>query len=200
MGITVRHFVILRQSLHETLSYYFPDDYTADVQYAFDIIMTVAAEIMTGTIVSSSGIDPCFLKSLEECLNSVVGTNYFFSFLRRRACDEIAEYLKLMRQFEKASDESDRYAVTKAMMHLCIATDGTHALNISFEIRNQTIEAFEKLQIKQQRQFDPYGQTVQVPSDFFETVHVHVRRLIIKNHWSAFVDSIHDFRDFVIPR
>eukprot|EP01084_Bolivina_argentea_P216138 367209_1 len=48
IGINITHFNPMLQSVHETFSYYFENEYNIEIKYAMDEIFSLAAQVMTG--------------------------------------------------------------------------------------------------------------------------------------------------------
>ncbi len=74
-------------------------------------IITVAARIMTGDINENNkvlkrrptafhGVNTVFLQSLEVCLTSEIGREYFYRNLNQNCCEELTVYLELLRKFK----------------------------------------------------------------------------------------------------
>ena len=121
------------------------------VQYAMDQIISLSAQIMTGENVddlespnstkarskSFHGTNTEFLKSLETCLESTIGTEYFYRYLHQNHCEELAFYLQILQKFKAGTTEIQRYGVVKEMIKSCINMNGTFAINISYETRKK---------------------------------------------------------------
>eukprot|EP01084_Bolivina_argentea_P001174 2152_1 len=217
IGVKLKHFNIMIESLHETMQYYFTKQYNIDVQYAMEEIITLAARIMTGDITENNnenndnnnmhskitvnenhitnyqhyhrrrttafhGVNTIFLQSLEVCLESVIGREYFYRYLHQNWCSELTVYLELIQKFKSQKYDKQRYIVAKDLINECISTNSKFAINISYETRTDLLDSFHKLNDK--------WLTSQMPIDYFKNVEIEVRRLIITNHWKQFVYSV----------
>mmetsp|Transcript_43355 Transcript_43355/g.69477 ORF Transcript_43355/g.69477 Transcript_43355/m.69477 type:complete len:410 (+) Transcript_43355:26-1255(+) len=187
IGVKIAHFHNMLQSIHETFSFYFPTEYNIDVQYAMDTIIHETALIMTGQAIQRMnhfhGQQTHFLQSLEVCLSSSIGTEYFYRYLQQCQCPEIRHYLELLQKFKSQCSDKQRYVVAKQMIHQCVSENGVFAINISYEARNKSATSF--------RELENHGMDgLAVSADYFEEIEMEMRRLIIKNHWMPFVRSV----------
>eukprot|EP01083_Nonionella_stella_P301409 1033820_1 len=194
IGVQRHHYDIMIQSLHEAMSYYFPKQYNINVRYAMDQVILMCAKIMTQQntmyknhlrVRSFHGANTDFLASLETCLASAIGREYFHSYLKNQSSHEISVYLQLMQKFKDQQSNQDRYVVAKELMQYCIVSDGDFAINVSYETRKNVLDKLHTLP------------TLPTGPDYFTEVEVEMRRLIIKNYWFQFVESIASMRNSV---
>lgn len=125
MGISIEHYGPMLRSLHETFSYYYPKRYNIQVKYAIDVLFTMAAQIMSQQQlnqtfylddVAKSSLNKNnmgFLQSLEQCLKSSMGKDYFYSYLQQTYCDEIVIYLQLIAKFHSQTSNKERFMVAR---------------------------------------------------------------------------------------
>ena len=128
MGINIQHFGPMLRSLHETFTYYFPKNYNIQVKYSIDVIFTMAAQIMTqqslnkvfylndvakNTLNDDKDHNMDFLESLEKCLKSAMGREYFYKYLQQSICDEIIIYLQLIAKFHSQTSDKERFMVAR---------------------------------------------------------------------------------------
>ena len=109
-----------------------------------DQIISLSAEIMTGNNVTRSnrarsfhGTSTSFLESLEICLKSEIGTEYFYRYLQQNHCEELAIYLQLLQKFKVQTTDKQRYVVVKEIINTCVSPKGLYAVNISYETRKK---------------------------------------------------------------
>eukprot|EP01084_Bolivina_argentea_P119604 212054_1 len=184
MGIKSEHFDVMIKSLHSTMVHYFPKEYNIQVQ-----IMTqkrFKRVNRKNRLKLFRGINTPFLRTLETCLSSNIGSEYFYRYLINNYCEELVMYLKLMEQFKNARSNTERYDIGIDLMDTCIISTSTYAINISYETRNCLLAVFNEVKEKQS-----------ISKNFFESVEMEMRRLIMKNHWKRFVHSIADLHNSV---
>eukprot|EP01084_Bolivina_argentea_P137594 242332_1 len=189
MGIKMDHFDIMVKSLHETMIHYFPKQYNIQTQYSMEQILLLSAHIMIQTnftrvrrktrLAFFRGSNTPCLESLEKCLLSNIGSEYFFRYLINNYCEELVIYLKCIQKFKNAISDKERYNIAIDLMETCIFPNSRFAINISYETRNSLLVNFEVLK-----------KNKSVSSNYFSDVEMEIRRLIIKNHWKRFVRSI----------
>eukprot|EP01083_Nonionella_stella_P035706 97375_1 len=199
IGVQMHHFDVLICAIHETMSYYFPKHYDIDVQYAMEQVITISARIMNDTLLSRQnsmrrlssfhGVNTLFLESLEMCLASDIGTEYFHRYLESQCCHEVSEYLKLMQKFHKQRTDQERCMVAKEIVKCCVDANGEYAVNISYETRKNLMDKWHKLEDE--------WLSLAIPTDYFEDVEMEMRRLIVKNHWMKFVEGVGSLRNSV---
>jgi hemoglobin-like flavoprotein len=199
-GVKREYFTIMLQSIHDTLSYYFPDDYKLNVRYAIDCIFTLAACIMLDDCdinvdcdatnfdldkKGSAGLDAkeqCdFLKSLDSCLESTVGREYLYCFLRQCYCGEVAAFLQLWKTFRSQTSDKQRFMIARIIYKDHIVMNAPSALNLSHYARTRVVRAIEQLEnafICKQR--------IEVSPNFFDDVVYEVKKSVLDNHWSTF--------------
>jgi len=196
MGIKMTHFNPMLQAMHETFSYYFEQEYTVEVKYAFDEIFAVAAQIMTGQKLKCSahllklseqfqGDEIPFLQSLDACLSSEIGREYLFRYLAQTWCDEMVIFLQTLSRFKALPSEKERFMVAREIVKTCIRPSATFALNISYENRTNTLYAMKALE-----QTFTAKEPLSVPVTLFANVEAEVNKLLLDNHWVKFVDGI----------
>lgn len=201
LGIRIQHFTPMLQAMHETFSYYFEDKYTIEVKYAFDEIFALAAQIMTGQELNASshllslseqfqGDEIPFLKNLDTCLQCTVGKEYLYRFLRQTWCDEMVIFDKTLSRFKTASGDKARFMIAREIVKTCIEPSAAFAINISYECRSNMLKSMRSLEEK----FASKEELI-VPITLFVNVETETRKLILRNHWSQFVESIQILQD-----
>lgn len=170
-----------------------------------DQIISLSAQIMTGDNLEHSnskcnspktrsrsfhGANTMFLQSLETCLTSTIGTEYFYRYLHQNHCEELAFYLQIIQKFKAQSTEIERYGVVKEMTKSCIEMNGTFAINISYETRKKYLDDFKNLKSDWVNHHH-----ISIPLDYFKDVEMEMRRLIVKTHWKKFVDSVQELHN-----
>ena len=104
--------------------------------------MRCSVQIMTGNLTrhgikSFHGSNTSFLDSLEVCLSSEIGTEYFYRYLQQHYCEELTIYLQLIEKFKNETTIKQRYIVVKDIINICIEPKGRYAINISYETRQK---------------------------------------------------------------
>ena len=128
-------------------------------------------------------------RSLEECLGSVIGREYFYRYLKQHCCPEITVYLELMNKFKNQYTDSQRYFVAKDIIKQCISTHGKFQLNISYKTRLNALNLFNALP-----SLNP-----EIPVEFFNDVEIEMRRLIVTNYWKKFLNGVLELSDSLNP-
>eukprot|EP01084_Bolivina_argentea_P169505 293825_1 len=150
MGIKMKHFDPMLQSMHETFSYYFQSKYSIEIKYAFDEIFTLAAQIMTGQDLKTSyhlndiaqsfeNENITFLQSVDICLKSPIGTEYLSRYLQQTWCDEIALFLQSISKFKQQTNDKARFIVARDITKTSIKPTATFCINISYECRQKSL-------------------------------------------------------------
>ena len=57
-----------------------------------------------------------FLGSLEQCLKSSMGREYFYNYLQQTYCDEIAIYLQLIAKFHLQTSNKERFMIAREIV------------------------------------------------------------------------------------
>ena len=78
-----------------------------------------------------------FLQSLDICLKSSIGNEYFTRFLQQTWCDEIAIFLQSISRFKKQLSNKQRFIVARDIIKISIKPSATFSINISYECRNK---------------------------------------------------------------
>jgi len=197
MGIKMEHFAPMLDSLHESLSYYFPSKYSIDVKYSMDEIFGLAAQLMTGQdLKNASKLNEIhksfsdakeieFLRNLHECLASTIGREYLYSYLKQTWCEEIVLFLQTVSKFKKAFTPIQRFRLARQIDKVSIRPQADFALNISYECRQNAMNAMRELE----KEFASKA-PLQIDADLFIQVEQETYRLIHDNHWYLFVDQI----------
>eukprot|EP01084_Bolivina_argentea_P213117 362075_1 len=196
MGVNIQHFTVMLKAVHETFSYYFPTRYNIEVRYGIDEIFSVSAQVMTGqSLMQSShlveimtqfkGNKVPFLKNLNSCLNSSIGREYLYDFLRQTWCDEIALFLKSLFRYKSLMSNKERLMVARDIIKISIQPSASFCLNLSYETRTNVLNQMIELEEKFNRQ-----KSFTITADFFIQVEREMYKLIIENHWIKFVQDI----------
>lgn len=196
MGVQQAHFEPMLQAMHETFAYYFGTQYTIDVKYALDEIFALASQVMTGQELQENshlmmlsaqfqGTNIPFLESVECCLQSTIGAEYFYRYLQQLCCDEIVMFLKSVSRFKALVCDKERFMVVRQIQKACIASSGPFSLNLSYHCRTTIMSVVQELE----KTFAAKEALI-VPIDLFESVEWEVHRLLLSNHWNQFVESI----------
>eukprot|EP00483_Globobulimina_turgida_P009883 UN09902 len=144
MGIKTHHFGPLLLALHTTFEQYFDNKYSIKEKYAIDKLFSVAARIMCGEDVhnvqiihqfakSFDKLD--FIKSIDICLKSTVGTNYLHRFLQQTYCDEMVIWLQSIKRFKSAMSAKERFMIARRMKIALIEPIAPFCINISHDTR-----------------------------------------------------------------
>eukprot|EP00484_Ammonia_sp_Unknown_P011567 CAMPEP_0197056168 /NCGR_PEP_ID=MMETSP1384-20130603/80143_1 /TAXON_ID=29189 /ORGANISM="Ammonia sp." /LENGTH=269 /DNA_ID=CAMNT_0042490049 /DNA_START=426 /DNA_END=1235 /DNA_ORIENTATION=- len=196
MGIEIHHFPPMLQAMHETFAYYFDRQYTIEVKYAFDEIFALAAQLMTGQELNRSshlmdlsaqfdGDDVPFLQNLTVCLQSNIGKEYLYRYLQQTWCDEMVIFLQTLSRFKSLPSDKERFMAARDIVKTCIEASAAFALNVSYETRSNTLHAMATLE----KAFTA-KQSLVIPVSLFSDVEKEIYKLILDNHWIAFVQSI----------
>eukprot|EP01083_Nonionella_stella_P146518 460919_1 len=196
MGVQIEHFRSMLDAMHETFAYYFPIKYSIEVKYAMDEIFTICAQIMSGQDLARSPHlkyitqsfaeeDVSFLNDLDHCLQSSVGKQYLFAFLRQTFCDEMVLFLQSIQEFKCKMNAMQMFMVARHIINSSIVSDATLSLNLSFECRDETLKAMQTLEQRFKSK-----EPIYIDANFFAQVEYEVYVLILNNHWKRFVSNM----------
>jgi len=196
MGIDINHFDPMLNSMHETLSYYFPIKYGVQIKYAIDQIFTLAAKIMTGqnpnevangyhlSDLHDEMKDHAFLKSLKICMESQIGREYLYRYLQQTFCDEIVIFLEWMNKFRKQTSDKERFMVARDIVKNSIESEATFSINVSYETRQNALSAMKAFENTFSEKSD-----LKVDANLFLPVETEIFKLINDNHWIRFTQT-----------
>eukprot|EP01083_Nonionella_stella_P229344 811852_1 len=197
MGVTIQHFDCMLQAMHESFSYYFPQQYNLEVKYAMDEIFTVTAQLMSGQDLSYSsylrmitqsfrnGNDVDFLKTLRICIQSETGKEYFFQYLKQTFCDEIVLFLQTLSEFKGSGTPIQRFMIARDLIRTSIHPDANFAVNISFENRRNAMLGIEQFEREYRTK-----QPITMDSEYFADVEDEIYQLMLMNHWAIFKNNM----------
>lgn len=201
MGIDMDYFAAMLQAIHEAFSYYFDTKYTIEVKYAFDEIFALASKLMTGQPLNGnlmniadelkflqSNLDAKsipFLQSLDLCLQSNVGQQYLYRYLRQTWCDEMVIFLQTLSRFKSLPSEKEKFMVAREIIKTSIETQATFSLNLSYSTRENALIAMQALEKKFAAK-----EAIVIPATLFDEVEAEVHSLISDNHWNIYKESI----------
>eukprot|EP01084_Bolivina_argentea_P266870 452824_1 len=199
IGVCYKHFDPMLQSMHESFSYYFERGYSFEVKYAMDEVFILIASIMMGEDKNNTHLSDItnllhenniqFLQSLDVCLVSDVGREYFVRYLQQTWCHEIAMWLQSINRFRKAMNDKERFFIARNIVKVSIKSSSTFSINISYYAR---CEILNGMKIMQQR--FAMKEKLDIKSDFFEKIEREMVDLIEKNHWMKFVSNMNKLK------
>eukprot|EP01084_Bolivina_argentea_P216139 367215_1 len=196
LGVSIKHFAPMLQSMHDTFSYYFTTAYNIEVKYAMDEIFSLAAQVMTGEALKCNQYlnditqqfqenQIPFLENLQVCLKSSIGREYLYRYLAQTWCDEISMFLKSLYRFKDQLKPKDRFTVAKEITELSIKPTATFCLNLSYSTR---MNAMNKMKVHTEKFLST--EQFQITKDFFANVEHETYKLIMNNHWKSFVEKM----------
>eukprot|EP01084_Bolivina_argentea_P056360 103172_1 len=110
MGIKSEYYAIMFDQLNQTLKYYFPNKYTAQIEFAISEIFTYTAQIMCGSDIKIP--TPCknisFLHTLRCCISDTIGKEYLYKYLNNVYCEEMAMFLYLLSVYKSTKQLTKR--------------------------------------------------------------------------------------------
>eukprot|EP01083_Nonionella_stella_P100777 284699_1 len=196
MGIDIHHFTPMLAAIHDTFGYYFDAKYNIEIKYAMDEIFSLAAQLMTGQSLKRSahllevtqqfkGETIPFLKNLDVCLHSNIGKEYLYRYFAQTWCDEISIFLKSIHRFKLGVSDKERFMIARDIIKVSVEPDATFALNISYDLRNNTLYRMSKLELMFHAK-----KVFTIATEFFAELEKEIEKLIFDNHWQKFVDGI----------
>mmetsp|Transcript_20321 Transcript_20321/g.32291 ORF Transcript_20321/g.32291 Transcript_20321/m.32291 type:complete len:100 (+) Transcript_20321:2-301(+) len=86
--------------------------------------------------------------------------------------------------------DKERFMVARDITKTCIEPSATFTLNISYECRANTLRMMGLFEHK-----FALKEPMEIPVTIFDEVEQEIYQLMLRNHWSRFVESIQDLQD-----
>eukprot|EP01083_Nonionella_stella_P056326 148387_1 len=188
LGVNRSHLDAMLAAIHETFAYYFEYKYSIKEKYAMEKLFTVASKLMmheehhTNRVRSFDDLD--FLRNLSACLKCDLGREYLYRFFEQTFCDELVIYLQSIRRFNAAVSDKERFMIARDICNASIKASSAFAINISYETRQQTVNAILELQTLFLQPVE--SKRLTVGADLFDECQREIMKLIKVNHWVKF--------------
>eukprot|EP01084_Bolivina_argentea_P005377 10139_1 len=162
-----------------------------------DEIFTLCAQFMTGEdlkyapLLSNIGKsfetenNIQFIRSLDICLQSTIGQQYFYRYLKQNFCDETVIFLQLLNKFKSQTNTIQMYMIARDITKTSIEPNSNFAINVSYGCRNNILQCMKEFQ-----QIFEAKQPLSINGDFFTEAEYEIYLLLLNNHWTKFVHTI----------
>lgn len=164
---------------------------SSTIKRRVDIVNSILFGIISGTDLklSSKSHDISqlfFLRSLRDCIADQVGSQYLFKYLHKNYCDEMVMFLYLLSIFKKTEHDAQlRFIITQNICQTCIDSQGSFAINISYDHRQTILFAMKNYEKKRRNNLDK--KCPEIDMEFFIDIEDQVCRLILQTHWNKFI-------------
>eukprot|EP01084_Bolivina_argentea_P276229 471304_1 len=128
MGIKLKDYNPMLQSIHQTFKCCFNQKYSAQVKSGINKVFTVAVRIMNEQIIKEQCFD--FLQSLNTCLKTEVGREHLVGYLKEISKEDIVIFLNLLSNFKSQLTDRQRYIVAREIVQESIGENAQNQLNI----------------------------------------------------------------------
>eukprot|EP01084_Bolivina_argentea_P047267 87082_1 len=184
LGISkMKYFDQMLFGLNKAFEYYLQNKYTIKDKDAINKVFIVISNIMMGNQNFALNINKFInsfnnfniLNSMNNCLSSPIGKEYFCQYLNTTYCEEIVVWLQSLDSFYSTVNESERFIIAENIYNRSISRSAPFGIAISHETRQKMKMKMKKL-----------NNLTKIPSDLFVECETEIYKLIEANHWKRF--------------
>merc|ERR1712154_58102 len=128
-----------------------------------------------------------FLRNLTVCLQNEIGREYLYRYLGQTYCSEIVLFLQLYQEYDEYLHcDQEKLLKAQRIAQISLSPESQFPINVSYAA---TEEFWARLR-QNEAEFDEDPQNFTIDPILLDNVWNEVNKLILNNHWVAFVSTV----------